>query len=413
MRAEDQDAGRKASCPGCSKIITIPQKVRKKTVTTYRKTTERITEDTTNTNYPMKKFTDRMGLDPIAIIPIIFVIIFLIIFGSHPKPSIFIVGFIIFGIIVTGIIAFKRQKKINKFIKLMPDERILFEEKDVISVDNTAKTRQSRGYSQFKQIIKVTNKRILLFLDNNAPVKIIDYTSTEMPKETKFMRPNMFLIVDRENIILRTDTEGNKCIEISTKEGKIKYFIKNIDRLVEYFGAVNITAIPLLKENRFNPKWAAAIIFTIVCSLFLMGGLFLVYRWGRLFSFSEIEGRILEKRIKETAGDKGGMVFIPEIKYSFKLKNKIHIGDRYALNYMSWKSFTDRTTDFPAAGSRNWASSILEKYKIGSKITIYYDSANPKDCFLSRKFNWFILIFIAFPVLVLIIFFKFMFPKMR
>lgn len=149
-------------------------------------------------------------------------------------PLLFIfIAIIVIGIILTFTVFKPAFSQFTKLAELMPDEKVLLEENDV-KVTTTSMAQW--GYNKVN--LKITDKRIISFM-GKTPVQIIDYTSREKPKQLKSLRPEYFLVVDKAKIAIKQDEKGNKYLEVLCKprlvEAKIRFFLKGIDRLKEYF----------------------------------------------------------------------------------------------------------------------------------------------------------------------------------
>lgn len=154
-----------------------------------------------------------------------------------------------------------------------------------------------------------------------------------------------------------------------------------------------------------KPKWILATIFTIILLGFFSVGLFQVYRWARLFSYEETEGIVIGKNLKKAFVSQSGVgEFVPEIYYSFSVNGMEYKGNKFILQYISKKNEAKH-------GLKRWAQSILDEYEVGDKVLLYYNPSNPKECVLSRKLGWLVLLPVIFPALLLILFFKFAFPN--
>ena len=152
-------------------------------------------------------------------------------------------------------------------------------------------------------------------------------------------------------------------------------------------------------------KKAIAIFFTIVMCVILSVGLFQISRWVRLLSFKETQGVVKGENLKLAFLSPSGVgEYIPEIYYSFSVNGTAYQGNKFMVQYASSKYEANH-------GLKKWAQNILNKYNVGDKVAVYYNPSNPEECILSREFNWLLLLFFAFPVLFLFLFFKFAYPK--
>ena len=92
---------------------------------------------------------------------------------------------------------------------------------------------------------------------------------------------------------------------------------------------------------------------------------------------------VLSSSIHKSYGKHGTKMYAPKIKYKFEFKDEIFYGNRLQIPSIrsSLKSEVER---------------LLNNYKSGSKISIYFDANNPeKSSILKPKFNFFFTFFLG------------------
>ena len=120
--------------------------------------------------------------------------------------------------------------------------------------------------------------------------------------------------------------------------------------------------------------------------------------------------KVDKRREKADSGDSNASgyrtytYYIPEVVYEYEVNNKNYTSDRITtakIEYRNKPAFGIRI----GASAKTIAQSIVNDYKAGSTIDVYYSPGNPGTALLdtSLRFSLFIPVLIAIPILILAI----------
>jgi len=90
--------------------------------------------------------------------------------------------------------------------------------------------------------------------------------------------------------------------------------------------------------------------------------------------------------------DDNDYTYYPQIKYSFLVNGRVYTGNH-------WDPVGTET----GSSSRTYAVSKLDKYPIGSTVTVYYDANNPSKNALSKGVPGFAIILLVISIIMMII----------
>jgi len=114
--------------------------------------------------------------------------------------------------------------------------------------------------------------------------------------------------------------------------------------------------------------------------LFLAGAIFIAVaiRNGRgakaSLAWPITQGRITSSRLDEysSVGESDGNSYVPKVEYEYSVAGQTYRGKRIV---------------FGSAGSGNKAreQAVVERYKVGTPVEVFYDPARPADAVLERR----------------------------
>jgi len=97
------------------------------------------------------------------------------------------------------------------------------------------------------------------------------------------------------------------------------------------------------------------------------------------WSYVETDCVVLDKRLAENRGNKGGTTYKPEIRIRYRVANQ---------DYDIWTYDAAQV----ATGFRAAQQAILDRFQVGQHYSCWYDAANPGQAVLTRELSWFLLI---------------------
>lgn len=122
-----------------------------------------------------------------------------------------------------------------------------------------------------------------------------------------------------------------------------------------------------------------AIIGTFVCGVVIM---YLQYRYT--YVYPSVKGEIVETTVSYNqiqSSELRSVSVSPHAVYKFVVDGKEYVGKKINI----YKSFSYSNLDPDAATET--ADKFLEKYPIGSKVTVYYNPENPEDAIIEAGFD--------------------------
>jgi hypothetical protein len=141
---------------------------------------------------------------------------------------------------------------------------------------------------------------------------------------------------------------------------------------------------------------------TIICMICIISGSIFLILWIKNL-YKKIQsknwlvasGKIIASRIIETeftfmeGGSTTGYSY--EIKYEFEINNVLYSGNK--INFLKIETTSKKTIN-----------KMLEKYKLGTNVNVYYNKNNFNDCILEPGIDVFSKIVIVFIILFILLF---------
>lgn len=138
---------------------------------------------------------------------------------------------------------------------------------------------------------------------------------------------------------------------------------------------MNDQTVPLFLSLPF------ALCFSSICIAF-GGVMFFLARRGQKISqaslnWTPIQAQVLSAQVRELVSHSGSddtierRTYTPEIVYSYEVNGQPFQGKRFGF-------------EMPASPSYNKILPIVERYPVGSVVTVYYDPAKPAQSVLNR-----------------------------
>lgn len=116
--------------------------------------------------------------------------------------------------------------------------------------------------------------------------------------------------------------------------------------------------------------------------VFLLGGLIAMgkgsydaYQALRSDTWSTVEGKIVSSSITKVKHPGETPAYYPDIQYVYQVEGKVYTGNR-----IFWGEF--------GSGSPSSAQAVVNNYKVGMSVTVYYDPRNPANAILERGARW-------------------------
>jgi hypothetical protein len=131
--------------------------------------------------------------------------------------------------------------------------------------------------------------------------------------------------------------------------------------------------------------------FTLFISIFFLvglgllgGGLYSFYRGRQAASWPEVEGKLLECRVKEDSGGES-TTWQVKVRYSYSVAGQEFEGKRVAFGYNGSSTYEEH-------------QGIYDKLQQSSRVMVRYDPRNPDSSVLAAGFNRSTFMLLAFAV---------------
>ncbi len=131
--------------------------------------------------------------------------------------------------------------------------------------------------------------------------------------------------------------------------------------------------------------------------LFLLGGLISLGKGGydayqalRSYTWPTVEGKIVSSTITSVKHPGETPTYYPDIRYAYRVEGKEYTGDRIFFGEYG-------------TGSSSSAQAVIDKYKVGTSVTVYYDPRNPANAILERGARWASFALLAFGLLFVVV----------
>ncbi len=159
--------------------------------------------------------------------------------------------------------------------------------------------------------------------------------------------------------------------------------------------AVRITVNRVLSRPRpARPRVSARAlaILALLVSIFVVAGVWQEVRETRaLRSFRAVTATVLSSDVESvrSAGSSRSAAYRPAVRYEYVVDGERHVADH--------------VTPLHESRSYRWASDLAHRFVPGSTVTAYVDPRDPDDAYLVKTRSWLPWLFIAGPVLLLVI----------
>lgn len=116
-----------------------------------------------------------------------------------------------------------------------------------------------------------------------------------------------------------------------------------------------------------NRMWS--LVFIISGLAVLIYGIGVVRDARNCGTWPKTEGRVTSSDAQVVSREKGRGVYAPNVAYSFQVATKRYESSRLTLVPRNYPSLQQ-------------TESILARYPVGAKVTVYYDPKSPENCVL-------------------------------
>ncbi len=94
-----------------------------------------------------------------------------------------------------------------------------------------------------------------------------------------------------------------------------------------------------------------------------------------------VEGRVVETQVHR-CDDSEGPFFCPQVRYAYLVMGRTYTGEQISFSMP------------PEFTSHEGAKAFLDRYPVGSKVTVFYNPNDPAEAVLSRDASGMVLYFI-------------------
>ena len=146
------------------------------------------------------------------------------------------------------------------------------------------------------------------------------------------------------------------------------------------------------RRRNSNPIGLAIGLLIIGIILFFVS-IFMIMAGAQSNSWAATDGIVTSTSIREKYdSDDGDYTYYPEITYSFQVDGKTYTGDRW-----------DPTGIQSGSSIRSSAQNKIDKYPVGSTVTVYYDPNNPNKNALTKGVNGIAIIMLVISIIMVVI----------
>lgn len=109
-----------------------------------------------------------------------------------------------------------------------------------------------------------------------------------------------------------------------------------------------------------------------------------VYEWGRMQSWTPTQAKIIETKLEENPGSKGGSTYNVTAKYSYQVGN---------ITYYSNNVHLGMGSDNIGSFHRDRYQELAEAKSSGAPVNCFFNPDNPEEAILYPELRWEILLF--------------------
>lgn len=130
----------------------------------------------------------------------------------------------------------------------------------------------------------------------------------------------------------------------------------------------------------------------IICSVFILIGIFQVKKGYESLSWPSVKGIVTSSEIEESHSSShkksSSAKWSVELKYQYTIE-----GNEYSGTRITYKGIDS---------SHQGAIELSKKYSIGKHVMVYYNPENKAEAVLVQGYGWMGIIFIVMPVVMLL-----------